>query len=372
MDPATAGDAEVSLKLSRPMPIEITMAASKAEDSASTNAGLTAEHQYLTVGAAGSRWALPMDSVEQVFYVDAHLTRRTGNISIVHFQGEPVEMIGLAERLRLEAGPSSAGVIVWSGGRRRALIVDELIGQVTATQADLPSLAHSAMTSGVIEIDDDLVPVIELSTLLGNRREEDEMSTEPMFSDMQQSALQEVSNIGCGHAATALSTMLAKDVELGVPKASVTGVAKALDSTGSAMSRGAVVTAAIRDGGGAMMLIFPEDAAEELCQLLGTTMADPLGPTALQEVGNILASSYMNAIVEMTGLDIEPEPPTIGIDLLGKLFASTSAAVGDPDAPALLMRSEMTVAGTTARFAFVYVPKADAVDQLLDRLGVQE
>ncbi len=68
------------------------------------------------------------------------------------------------------------------------------------------------------------------------------------------------------------------------------------------MTRSAMVDTPIMHDGGNVLLVFPDDTAEELCQLLGTTMKDEMGPTALQEVGNILTSSYLNAIVEMTGL----------------------------------------------------------------------
>ncbi|MGZ4480909.1 MAG: chemotaxis protein CheC, partial [Gaiellales bacterium] len=47
-------------------------------------------------------------------------------------------------------------------------------------------------------------------------------------------------------------------------------------------------------------------AGDQLCELLGTRLDGEMGRSALREVGNIPASSYLNAIVEMTGMELEP------------------------------------------------------------------
>lgn len=123
------------------------------------------------------------------------------------------------------------------------------------------------------------------------------------------------------------------------------------------------------DEGGKVLLLFPDGAAEQLCELFGTSLDDDMGRSALREVGNILASSYLNAMVEMTGLDLEPEPPTIEVDLLGSLV-SRSLESNRAEDPTVLMRSVMTVESSDATFAFLFVPQFGAVEALLERLGV--
>ena len=110
--------------------------------------------------------------------------------------------------------------------------------------------------------------------------------------------------------------------------------------------------------------------SEELCRLLGTSLDDEIGRTALQEVGNILATSYLNAIVEMTGMDLAPDPPTVEIDLLGQLLSNSAASRGNPHDPTVLMRSQLTVESSTAKFSFLFVPRIGSVQTLLERLGV--
>jgi len=99
-------------------------------------------------------------------------------------------------------------------------------------------------------------------------------------------------------------------------------------------------------------------------------MADEMGLTALQEVGNILSASYLNAIVEMTGIPLEVEPPHVAVDQLGRMISQSSATTGHANDPTVLMRSYLTVEGSTARFSFLFIPRLKSVELLLDRLGV--
>jgi chemotaxis protein CheC len=147
-------------------------------------------------------------------------------------------------------------------------------------------------------------------------------------------------------------------------------LAEAIDRIGGPMSRSALVDTPIAAEGGTVLLVFPDDTGEQLCQLLGTSLEDEMGRTALQEVGNILATSYLNAIVQMTGMELEPEPPTVEVDILGQLLARSAATGGSLSDPTVLMRSQMTVESSSAKFSFLFVPRIGSVETLLERLGV--
>ena len=95
-----------------------------------------------------------------------------------------------------------------------------------------------------------------------------------------------------------------------------------------------------------------------------------MGRSALREVGNILASSYLNAIVETTGMELQPEPPRVEVDTLGSLVERSLARRSSPDDPTVLMRSCLTIEASDAQLAFLFVPRIGAVETLLDRLGV--
>jgi len=309
-----------------------------------------------------------MESVEQAFNLSDHECRSVGDMRVVRFREEVLELIDLAEKLGMTSVDPPSAVVTWASGRRFALVVEELVNQISAERSDLPRLARGDFTDGVIFYNDEVVPLVAPGSLTGAWEADPEQAY--AFTEMQQSALGEIANIGSGHAATALSGLLGRPVDVGYSEAELTVLARAIDQVGAPMNRSALVDTPIHDDNGNVLLVFPEESAEELCQLLGTSMSDETGLSALQEVGNILTASYLNAIVEMTGLELEPDPPKVEVDLLGQLIASSGAAGGHASDPTVLMRSYLTVEGSTTRFSFLFVPRLRSVQALLERLGV--
>jgi chemotaxis protein CheC len=324
--------------------------------------------RVLTVKVGGRPYALPLESVEMTFDLDGASKRGIGRGDrVVLYRGQTLPLHDLAELLDTPEHPApKAGVVIWAGGRRRVFGVDDLVGQSVEAVVQLPAALDSRTCSGVLLAGDEIVPVLDPGACVGAYSlEEDDLG----FDDMQRSALGEIANIGSGHAATALSLLLGKAVDISHADALLTTLAQAADRLGAAAETSAVVDTPVAEGGRILML-FPEGAAAELCRLLGTTIEDEIGQSALREIGNILGSSYLNALVELTGVPLEPEPPQIEIDLLGHVVERRLTGGAKATDPAILMRSKLTVESSDATFSFLFVPQIGAVDQLLTSLGL--
>ena len=63
------------------------------------------------------------------------------------------------------------------------------------------------------------------------------------------------------------------------------------------------------------------------------------------EIGNIVGTSYVNALADMTGLAIEPTPPQSTTDMLGAIVATVLAGVAGADDVALVLDSDLKVEG---------------------------
>lgn len=325
----------------------------------------------LIVRTAGGSWGLPMDAVEQAFDLSDAVVARCGGSSVVLFRGRTLELHDLAAALGHADGDAPtprAGVVLWAGGSRRVLAVDEVQAQVVLEQQPLPDVVRSRFSTSVALWDGTLVPVLAPGAVVGAWSLAGDRSLG--FDELQRSALSEIANIGSGHAATALAELLGRPVDIPYTETLLATLAEAADRMGAAAEQSAVVDTPVAEEGGRVLLLFPEGSAAELCRLLGTSVEDEMGRSALAEVGNILASSYLNAIVEMTGLTLDPEPPEVEVDLLGPVVErrlTRSAAATDP---AILMRSCLTVEASDARFAFLFVPQLGSIGRLLDALGV--
>ena len=193
------------------------------------------------------------------------------------------------------------------------------------------------------------------------------------YSDMQLDALRELANIGSGTAATALSSLLGRPIDVSVPNALALPLAARV--SGKQLRRAdAEVTAVVLPIFGdldavVLMLFHPQDAAQ-ICGLLGVEADTEVGVSALGEVGNILGSSYVGALGMMTGLELEPRPPQTVTDMLGAIVATVLASTAESMEVAFLLDSDLIVEGSACSLSFMLVPHAEGVAELLGRLGL--
>jgi len=118
-----------------------------------------------------------------------------------------------------------------------------------------------------------------------------------------------------------------------------------------------------------LLLVNPNHAAL-LCGMLGVPADSEYGESALMEIGNIVGTSYINALASMTGMEIEPTPPATATDMLGAIVQTVLAERAGSGDVALLLDSELVIEDSDASVSFLLVPDAGGVDQLLARLGL--
>jgi chemotaxis protein CheC len=191
------------------------------------------------------------------------------------------------------------------------------------------------------------------------------------YTDIQLDALRELANIGSGTAATALSSLLGKSIDLRVPSAQALPLADALEAAGPGDSPvTGVVLPVYGDMDAVVLLLFTPDHAAALCRLLGVDVDTEVGLSALGEIANILGSSYTGSLGRITGLDLEPRPPQTVRDMLGALVSSAVAANAAASDVVLFLDSDLVVEDEDCAFSFMLVPSPEGVAELLGRLGL--
>jgi chemotaxis protein CheC len=191
------------------------------------------------------------------------------------------------------------------------------------------------------------------------------------YTELQLDALRELANIGSGTASTALSAMLGRSVDISVPKAQALPFAEAVDSVGPGeQDITAIVLGIVGEMQGTVLLLVPPADADAMCRMLGVEPDDEFALSALGEIGNIVGTSYINALAGMTGMDIEPTPPSTTTDMLGALVASVLAGAAMTGDVALMLDSNLLVEGEGCSISFLLVPDQGGVELLLSRLGL--
>ena len=191
------------------------------------------------------------------------------------------------------------------------------------------------------------------------------------YTELQLDALRELANIGSGTASTALSGMLGRSVDISVPNARALPFAEAVEAAGPAEQPiTGIVLGIVGDMNGTVLLLVPPADADALCRMLGVEPDDEVALSALGEIGNIVGTSYINALAGMTGIEIEPTPPATATDMLGALVASVLASEAHAADTALMLDSNLVVEGEDCAVSFLLVPDQGGVTTLLDRLGL--
>lgn len=140
--------------------------------------------------------------------------------------------------------------------------------------------------------------------------------------------LKEAGNIGAGNAATALSKLLNKKIDMKVPDVRIVTLQEAKTLAGGTEALVAAFFLRIYGNApGSMFLILQEDEVEKLSGALtgqpvklrdGTT--DEFSLSAIQELGNILAGSYLTALSDFTSINMQPSVPSFAVDMAGALL----------------------------------------------------
>jgi chemotaxis protein CheC len=156
------------------------------------------------------------------------------------------------------------------------------------------------------------------------------MAFEDQITSLHLDFLKEIGNIGAGHAATALSQLLNKKIQMNVPKVEIVSFDEMVELAGGSEQIVASVFLRIEgDIPGSMFFILPlDDAAHFIGKMIGDphySLSEPpyneLGLSALQELGNILCGSYLTALADFTNLSLHPSVPALGIDMVGAIIS---------------------------------------------------
>ncbi|MGN0342635.1 MAG: chemotaxis protein CheC [Roseburia sp.] len=188
--------------------------------------------------------------------------------------------------------------------------------------------------------------------------------------------LKEIGNIGAGNATTAMANMLNVKINMEVPRVELLG----FQELGSAICPEDQAIVGIylevtEDISGSMMFLMTMESAHYLVnRLMGRDSSyqeefDEMDMSALKEIGNIIAGSYLNALSSMTNLVIAPSVPYIAIDMAAAILSVPAIQFGQYGDNALLITTEFGDDVTIEGY-FILLPELESYDKILKSLGI--
>jgi chemotaxis protein CheC len=203
------------------------------------------------------------------------------------------------------------------------------------------------------------------------------------LDSMHVDALTEIGNIGSGNAVSALSSMTQQNIRIKVPKVEISELSEVITYFGGAeyLVAGLLVTLN-EDIDGMILYMFGADFVNViLTAFFGAGVEslmdlDDMHKSALLEIGNVMAASYVNALSQMTGLTIDISVPSMSVDYAGSLLATTMAmhtAISGEDLgdKVLFINDCFVIDGKELDGHMILVPAVKSLNVMFSKLGVE-
>ena len=189
--------------------------------------------------------------------------------------------------------------------------------------------------------------------------------------------MKEISSIGTSHAATALSKMLQKEIRITIPEVSILGYEEAVDKMGEMEELvAATLVQMSNEVNGLMLFIFKMDMANAVLEkLIGKryesfTEMDELDYSALEEIGNIIICSYVNAFTKLVGVEIDLSVPSSTVNMLGGILTVPIAEGGYETDKLMYINAEFIMDGVSLSDGLLMLPDIKSLNNILEKLGV--
>ena len=198
-----------------------------------------------------------------------------------------------------------------------------------------------------------------------------------MYTDLEIDALKEIGNIGAGNAATALSMLLSKKITIKVPRIRIIPFDDVSKSVGG--PERLVVGIFMRINGdidGNILIVIPEQDAYCLTETLLNVKRDrdldfsEMEISALTELGNIVGSSYIVALSELTKLSLKISVPSLAFDMAGAIISFPLSLYGYMGDTAFLIDTEFTEGLAGIKLHYFLIPDDESLKLLLKAIGV--
>ena len=188
--------------------------------------------------------------------------------------------------------------------------------------------------------------------------------------------LGEIGNIGSGNAVTALFSMLSVRIDMSVPKVQMLEFKDAAAILGGEEKLVVGIYLDLYDEvEGNIMFVLDLESAINLTDMLLNRKSekeelDEIALSALSEVGNILASSYVNSLSELTGLKITVSVPSLAIDMAGAILSVPAIKFGQIADQILFIETVFAEDDNYVKGNLFLMPDMSSFEKILSSLGV--
>lgn len=190
----------------------------------------------------------------------------------------------------------------------------------------------------------------------------------------QLDVLNEIGNIGAGHAATSLSMLMGRKVDMALPWTRLCSIEQGCAELSHIGQIGVGIEVGVEGTiEGLMLLTLDEPSAVQLIEafgdmLKGLSLRDELAQSALMEVGNIVTGAFLTAISNFLGETTSSTPPRFTHDYFDA-FVCNIVVEGCRGVDALLVfKTELKVDDRSVTGDLAFLPTPDAFTLIMNKI----
>lgn len=199
------------------------------------------------------------------------------------------------------------------------------------------------------------------------------------LTSLQLDTLRELGSIGAGNSATALSQMLGREVRITMPEVRIMGYNEAIEWIGGPeeITAGVMVKMGGQMNGIMLSVQQLEFVNLVLDSVLHQTVEDYTGlaeleNSALIEVGNIMISTFINALSGLADIKIELTVPAFTVDMQGAILAVPMAEYGGQSDYIMTIGGNFVCDNREIPCRLLLSPDIRSLNFLLRKLGVSD
>lgn len=188
--------------------------------------------------------------------------------------------------------------------------------------------------------------------------------------------LKEIGNVGAGNATTAIARMLGIRIDMNVPSVRLLDVSQLGSAVGGEEETIIGIFLEVQNDieGSMMFLLNIESGHYMVNKLMGRdpSYREPFSEmdlSALKEIGNIIAASYLTALATMTKMSLSPSVPYIAVDMAASILSVPAIQFGQFGDKALLIETQIC-ADIQMEGYFILMPEQESYEKILSSLGI--
>ena len=200
------------------------------------------------------------------------------------------------------------------------------------------------------------------------------MSEDTELTPAQLDLLKELANIGIGNATTSLSRMLNDEkVTMDVPEVEVVPLQEVTEYLEQEKPIAAIFFEAWSEEFSlVLMFLVPEDSALTIANKVlkkESAALEEMERSALAEIGNIVTSSYLNALSSMTNITFELSTPSLAVDMGAAVISTVIVSTGLVEDYLILCQTSISTENEDIN-GNIFVFPFQGLDSMFELMGV--